>query len=37
MLHQYTLDHHVLGLELRDNHLFTTSMDNNNPVVEYAL
>ena len=37
LLHQYTLDHHVLGLELRDNHLFTTSMDNNNPVVEYAL
>ena len=37
LLHQYTLDHHVFGLELRDNHLFTTSMDNNNPVVEYAL
>lgn len=37
LLHQYTLDHHVLGLALRDPHLFATSMDNDKPVVEYAL
>lgn len=37
LLHQYTLDHHVSGVELHDHHLFTTSMDNDNPVVEYAL